>query len=215
MSEKVVDYFYSMASPWTFLGHEPLVAMARKAGVAIRHKPVDMGAVFEVSGGLPLGKRPVQRRNYRLVELQRWRALRGVPLNLHPKFFPFDANAANRMVLAAQRQGGDANALAGAFMRAVWVEDRNMAEPNELIAAANACGLDGKALLAAADGTEAKADYAAATDEARKRGVFGAPTYIYRDEPFWGQDRLDFLERALAGKTEPVTLAKTEGAVLG
>lgn len=206
MSDKEIDYYYTMGSPWTYLGHGPFIEMARRAGVKINHKPVDLGAVFEISGGLPLPKRAIQRQHYRLYELQRWRAYRDAPLNLQPKFFPVDAGPANRMVLAAQRLGMDADDLAGRLMRAVWAEERNVADRETLGAIAGEAGLDAQRLLQAAEGEETREEYARLTEEAKRREVFGAPTYYYRGEPFWGQDRLDFVERALKGETAPVTL---------
>ncbi len=206
MTEKTVDYFYTLGSPWTYLGHAPFIAMAHKAGVRVVHKPCDIGAVFAVSGGLPLPKRSIQRQHYRLYELQRWRAHRGVPLNLQPKFFPVDGTPAGRMVVAAQMQGLDTDRLAGAFLKAVWAEDRNIADQATMKTIADECGMDGAALLQAAQSAEAGAAFEANTEEAKRREVFGAPFFIYRDEPFWGQDRLDFLERAMTGAVEPVTL---------
>jgi 2-hydroxychromene-2-carboxylate isomerase len=201
-----VEYFYTLVSPWTYLGHERLAAICAAAGITIVHKPVDLGAVFQVSGGLPLNRRAVQRQNYRWYELQRWRAYRGRPLNLRPKFFPADANTANRMVIAAQAAGGDATRLAGAFLRAVWAEDRNIADPATMKAIAEENDLDGGALLEAATGNPVVTDYERLTEEAKTREVFGAPTYIYRGEPFWGQDRLEFLERAVTGAAPALSL---------
>ena len=206
MTEKTVTYFYTLASPWTYLGHAPFVAMARRHGVRIVHKPCDLGAVFAVSGGLPLGKRPVQRQNYRWYELQRWRDVRGVPLNLKPKFFPVDATLAGRMVVAAQSRDLDADALAGAFLKAVWAKERNIADPETVQAIASECGLDGAAMLAEAGESAAVAGFDANTEEAKRREVFGAPFYVYRDEPFWGQDRLDLLDRAMSGTVGPYSL---------
>ena len=199
-----IDYYYTVASPWTYLGHSLLLAMASYSGAKINHKPVDIRAVFEVSGGLPVPQRPAQRRRYRLFELQRWRAYRNKPLNLKPKYSPVDPNLANRLVLAAQAAGGDAGKLAGALMRALWAEERNVADPATLQAIADENGLDGAALLEAANGEEISREYQRLTEEAKSRQVFGAPTYIYRGEPFWGQDRLEFLERALNGETPPL-----------
>lgn len=206
MTDRTVDYFYTLASPWTYLGHAPFVAMARRHGVRVVHKPCDLGAVFAVSGGLPLPKRPVQRRNYRWYELQRWRDLRGVPLNLQPKFFPVDATLAGKMVAAAQAQGLDADRLAGAFLKAVWAEDRDIADAEVAQAVATESGMDGAALLAAGQGEAAASLFDANTEEAKRREVFGAPFFIYRDEPFWGQDRLDLLERAMSGTVAPYRL---------
>jgi 2-hydroxychromene-2-carboxylate isomerase len=193
---EIIDYYLSPVSPWTYLGHERFAAITRRHGAAIRCKPADFGQVFAVSGGLPLGKRAPQRQAYRLFELERWRKFLGVPLTLHPKFFPAPADLAARLIVAAPEAAQFA--LVGAILRAVWAEDRNIADGPTLSAIAAACGLDGAALLAAAERPEIAARYEALTQEAIERQVFGAPTYICKDEPFWGQDRLDFLDRALA-----------------
>jgi len=206
VSEKTVDYYFTVTSPWTYLGHDLLLTMARRREARGVHKPGNMAAVGQGPGGPPLDKRPVQRQHYRLIELQRWRAYRDRPLNLRPRYFPADATLANRMVLAAQQAGDDAGRLAGALMRAVWVEDRNVADPGTLKAIADAAGMDGARLLEAAGEPATEAEYRRLTEEAQARKVFGAPTYIYRDEPFWGQDRLEFLERALADESEPLRL---------
>lgn len=194
---KLVDYYFSPSSPWTYLGHQRFADIARQRGARVEVKPVDLGVIFPQSGGLPVGKRAPQRQAYRLMELARWKSHLGVPLNVQPKFFPVDSNLAALVIVAAAPSGADAQMrLAGAILRAVWAEELNIAEPATLRAAAAKVGLDGDRLLADAPG--AKARYDALTQEALARGVFGAPTYVYRGELFWGQDRLDFLERALA-----------------
>ena len=206
MPEERLSYYCTMASPWTYLGHEEVLALCRRNGVAVDILPVDLSDVFSVSGGLPLPQRAPQRRAYRLVELQRWRARRGADLNLHPKYFPAPADRANCMVVAAVMGGLDAAALARALMRGVWAEDRNIGDDGDLAAIADAAGFDGAGLLAEAGGAAAQERYNAQTGQAKAAGVFGAPTYVWRGEPFWGQDRLDFLARALAGETGPITL---------
>ena len=105
---------------------------------------------------------------------------------------------ANLMAVAAAQAGLDVGRLSGAFLRAVWAEERNIADEDTLRAIADAQGFDGADLLERARGDDARAGFEANTAEALERNVFGAPTYIYRDENFWGQDRLDFVERALA-----------------
>ena len=146
---------------------------------------------------MPVAKRPPQRQSYRLVELQRWRDHLRVPLNIHPKYFPYDARLATLAIIAA----GDtdkAMKLAGAFLRGCWAEDKNMADEAEVAAVIRGAGLNSNALLEQAKAPEIAARYQAFTDEAIARQVFGAPTYVYKDELFWGQDRLEFLDRALA-----------------
>jgi 2-hydroxychromene-2-carboxylate isomerase len=194
---KTIDYYCSLISPWTYLGGPRLARIAAAAGAAIHCKPINLGNVFPVSGGLPLAKRAPQRQAYRLVELARWRDYLGMPLNLEPTYFPANESLAARMVIAAHRGGNDPGRLADAFLRAVWAEERDIADANVLCVIAGETGMDGDALLAAADSPEVAAEYAANTAEAIAHGVFGVPTYVYRDELFWGQDRLDFLERAL------------------
>lgn len=193
---ETIDYYFTPTSPWTYLGHERFGAIAARHGAAVRCKPADFGKVFQVSGGLPLAQRAKQRQAYRLFELKRWREFLGVPLTLHPKFFPAASEPAARLVLAAPE--AQQFRLAGALLRAVWAEERNIADAATLRAIGNENGLDGERLVAAAEGASVGARYAALTEEAIERQVFGAPTYFVRDEPFWGQDRLDFVERALA-----------------
>lgn len=196
---KIVDYYFTPVSPWAYLGHERFLAIAARAGATVRPRPVDYGRIFPVSGGLPLKQRPAQRQAYRMMELKRWRAFLGMPLNLEPKFFPVDAGPASLMLTAALTHGAEPTLrLAGAMLRAVWAEEKNLADPDTLLALAAGCGLDGAALAQAAKGEAAAAAYAQHTDEAIELKVFGAPTYVLRGELFWGQDRLDFLERALA-----------------
>ncbi len=194
---RIIDYYYALASPWTYLGGPRLDRIAADAGASVNFKPVDLGEVFPVSGGLPLAKRAPQCQAYRLVELARWRDYLGVALNVEPAFFPVNEMLAARMVVAARRAGADAGRLSNAILRAVWAEERNIADAETLAAIAGENGLDGDVLLAEADTEAVAGEYAADTAEAIERGVFGAPSYIYRGELFWGQDRLDFLERAL------------------
>jgi carboxymethylenebutenolidase len=161
-------------------------------------KPVDYGRIFPVSGGLPLSKRAQQRQAYRLVELARWRDHLGVPLTVQPKFFPYDSSLASRLIIAADSRGsGAALRLAGAILKACWAEERNMADEDELATVVREQGLEPRGLMAPAKSDDAQARYDKLTAEAIELQVFGAPTYVYNKELFWGQDRLEFLERAL------------------
>lgn len=194
---KIIDYYFSPVSPWTYLGHARFQEIARRHGASIAPKPVDYGRIFPLSGGLPVAKRPAQRQAYRLVELARWRDYLGVPMNIQPKYFPYDSRLATLAIIAA----GDADKalkLAGTFLRGCWAEERNMADEAEVVAVIRSAGLNSVALLTQAKAPETAARYEAFTDEAIARQVFGAPTYVYKEELFWGQDRLEFLDRALA-----------------
>lgn len=193
-----IDYYYALISPWSFFGHRRITAMAEKHGARLVHKPFRIMDVFEASGGQPLAKRAPARQAWRLVELERFRKRYGIALNLKPKFFPADETQAAHMVLAHAAAGGDPGALVEGIMRAVWCEDRNIADRETLTVIARECGLDGAALLKAGEAPAIEAERVAHTQEAIARGVFGAPTYFLGKEMFFGQDRLDFLEEALA-----------------
>jgi len=196
---KLVDYYFATISPFMYLGHERFTAIAAKHGATIAVKPINLGEVFPVSGGLPLSKRAPQRQAYRLVELKRWSDQLDIPLNCQPRFFPVNGDLAASWILAAQEQGLDAAmALTGAIGRAIWAQERDVASESTLAGIAQELHLDAAVLARRAAAPETLARYKALTQEAIERKVFGAPTYIYRDELFWGQDRLDFLDRALA-----------------
>ena len=200
MPQKVIDYYDSMSSPWTYLGHMRFLDLADRFGLTIRHKPMDLLKVWSVSGGLPLKQRAQQRQAYRHQELRRWRELLDLKCNLEPAFHPVADRRACYLVIAAQRQGLDWRVLTQALLRAVWAEERNIADHPTLEAIANENGMDGKALLAATENEDVKAEYEANTDEAMRLGVFGAPMYVFDGELFWGQDRLQMLEWRLKQK---------------
>ena len=187
-----IDYYFTPTSPWTYLGHERFMQIAKRHGATVAVKPADYGVIFPQSGGLPLGKRAPQRQAYRLAELARWRDFLGVPLNLQPRFFPADPISAACIICAAPPVAK--LAISGDFLRAVWKEERNIADIGVLTEIAARHGVaDAPAAI-----VQGKAIFERNTQEAVTRQVFGAPTYVLRDELFWGQDRLDFLERALA-----------------
>lgn len=196
---KTIDYYFSLNSPWAYLGSRLLEEIAARHGAEVRVKPVNLGEVFPRTGGLPLPKRAPERQAYRLVELQRWRAFRDLPLTQHPAFFPSDETLAAGCVVALGAAGGDALRLAHAVLRGVWVEERNMADEATLAEILRETGAEPEALMAEAREAGTRETYEAYTREAIARGVFGSPSYIYGGELFWGQDRLEFLERALAG----------------
>ena len=189
---KSVDYYLTPTSPWTYLGHARFAGIAARHGATVSVKPVDYGVIFPQSGGLPLGKRAPQRQAYRLTELARWRDFLGVPLNLQPKFFPADPISAACIVCAAPQDRQ--MAIAGDFLRAVWTEERNIADIGVLTEIAARHGIaDAPAAI-----VRGKPIFERNTQEAVDRQVFGAPTFVLGGELFWGQDRLDFLDRTLA-----------------
>jgi 2-hydroxychromene-2-carboxylate isomerase len=197
---KLCEYYLAPHSPYTYLGHARLVAMAKQHNVQIALKPFDLGKVFGVSGGLPLAKRAPQRQAYRLKELQRWSDFLQIPLNLQPTYFPVQSDTAAKLIIAAQLAHGTdaALTLAGAVMRAVWAEERNIADTDTLLAIAGEVGHNGKNLLKSSETASVQAEFDRFTDEAVAANIFGSPWYVVDGEAYWGQDRLDFVERAFA-----------------
>lgn len=197
---KVLEYYFAPPSPYAYLGHTRMVALAKQYNVQVELRPCDVGKIFNVSGGLPLAKRAPQRQAYRTVELQRWSSFLGLPLNLQPKYFPVSGDASSQLIIATQLAHGTevALALTGTIMAAVWADEKNIANPATLTALANQHDLDGAALMKSAVMPSIQAAYEQNTDMAIAANIFGAPWYVVDGEGFWGQDRLDFVERALA-----------------
>ncbi len=194
---KTIDYYLTLVSPWSFLGHDRFVKIASEANANINVIPVNFGRVFSETGGLPLAKRSPQRQSYRLMELARWKKELGISFNTHPAYFPASDQIAALMVTTAVEQGLDAVTLTGLYLKLVWMEEGNIADEATAIEVAKRAGLDGNALFKDSQDPAIEALYNAHTEDAIERGAFGAPTYIIDDELFWGQDRLNFVEKKL------------------
>ena len=197
---RTVDYYFAPQSPWAYLGHQRLADIVQRTGATVRVMPIDLGGkVFPISGGLPLGQRAPQRQAYRLVELQRFSQHLKLPLNLKPQYFPVGGDAAARLIIAADMDQGAtaAMSMAGAILAACWAQERNMADDKVLAELLSEQGLPAQ-LMDASRSQAVQERYEACTQAAIDAGVFGAPSYGVDGELFWGQDRLDFVERALA-----------------
>ncbi len=194
-----VDYYMTLTSPWTYLGSAPFAEIAKRNNVTVNIKPCKFGPIFEQTGGLPLPKRSPQRRAYRMMELRRWREVRDVPLVLEPRYFPCDDSMGTRLVIAAKLKGKDALKLSQELGRAVWEREETLADPDHVASAARRAGLDAAELRAGGPSdAELDALHEQFTSEALTAGVFGAPSFVLPSgEVFWGQDRLELLERAL------------------
>jgi 2-hydroxychromene-2-carboxylate isomerase len=198
-----VSCFYSLSSPWAYFAGPRLRDIVRRHHARLILKPYDFQKVVPVTGGIPIRTRPEARRSYHALELDRWRRFLGMPMVLAPKFYPqvvTDPDWNKRpgwMVIAAQERGLDAPRLSHAILRALWAEERDVADAGVRIAIADENGLPGAELHAAETSPEVQAIYARNSEEAIIAGVFGAPTFVLDGERFWGQDRLEFLDRAL------------------
>ena len=198
-----VDYYFSLISPFAYLGHDLLVEMAAGQGAKVRYLPVNLGAVFSATGGLPLASRHPARQAYRWQELQRWRAARNLPLNLRPAHFPTDPTLADCTAIVLAQSGGKVADFAARTFRACWEYDRDIADEHVIAGILDDLGERKGALIAAARSEEVKSIYAEHARKAADAGVFGSPSYVLNGEVFWGQDRLELLGEALKSGRAP------------
>ncbi len=194
---QTVTYYFSLLSPWALLGHAAFMDVAKRQGATVEYCPVFIGEVFPATGGLPLAQRAPARQKYRFVELQRWREERGIALNLRPKFWPLDIKPADHLVIAIIEAGQYPDAFIRAAFSASWIEERNIADETVLADLLKQVNLDA-GILEASKLEHIALKYRANTEQAISRDVFGSPSYVLNGEVFWGQDRLNFLETALA-----------------
>jgi 2-hydroxychromene-2-carboxylate isomerase len=195
---KTIDYYFTPQSPWTYFGHGRFTTIAQEAHAAVRVLPVDFGKIFPASGGLPLGKRAPQRQAYRLLELARFRDSLKMAMYIQPKFFPVAGDDASRLIIAVDTLDGTPAAmkLCGAIFAAVWEQELDIASASTLAGLLAQCGLNATR-LEQSRWPQFQEKYDANTQAALDANVFGAPSYVVDSEIFWGQDRLDFLQRRL------------------
>jgi 2-hydroxychromene-2-carboxylate isomerase len=193
-----IDYFFTSVSPFAYLGHDALLEISLRHGCKVNFRPFNLGGVWASSGAVPLPQRPAVRQRYRLIELQRFAEYRGIDLNLAPAHFPVDPTLADHCAIAVSESGADPAGFVRTVCEAVWTRDLNIADMGVLADLLAAAGLESSAILAKAD-SDAIAEI---RDENTKAAVafdaIGAPSYVYKGEVFWGQDRLDYLDRMIA-----------------
>ena len=191
-----IDYFMITLSPFCYLAGDELEQIAEKHGATIAYKPVNLLQIFAATGGIVPADRHPARQAYRMQELTRVAKAKGLPINLKPAFFPSNPVPSCYSVINAQNSGGgDVAGLCQSFLRACWAEEKDVAEDIVLRACLTENGFDpdlvNSGLLSGAVVFERN------TEEAIKKGVFGAPTYVVGDQIFWGQDRLSYLDEYL------------------
>ena len=196
-----IDYFYSISSPWAYLGMERLKTLVHRHGV---HLEPHLITIVEENGAIPVRTRPEARRKYFYKEVERWSEFNGLPVILENRPTS-DWVPASYMVIAALLDGKDWFALSRALQSAWWGEAADIGATEVRAGIARTAGFDGDRLLAREADDDVRGRWASDRTLAMEKGVFGVPTYICGDELFWGQDRLDFLERHML--KEGVTLA--------
>lgn len=192
-----VDYYFSLSSPWAYIGHRAFRDVVAANGLKVNHKPVVLVDLFSDTGGLPLIKRHPVRQRYRMVELQRWRDKRGLNFHLQPKYVPLNARLADGVVIAAMEAGFDPDPFLRRAFPAVWEQELNLADPATVAKLADEAGLPGKKLVERSQSEEISAAYEQNRQDAITADVFGSPVYVLDGEVFWGQDRIELLADAL------------------
>ena len=200
----ILEYFMSPGSPWSFMGHQRFIEIVNKFNVNVNMYPVNYGEIFPLSGGVPVSKRPIQRQKIRLQELKRWGDFLKINLNLEPKYFPSKSLLPSLIIIASKRINiNQAFNLANNIMNALWVENLNIDDEETLVNILKKMDLDANEILNYAKSKECEEEMKSGTKFAIEKNVFGAPTYIVNDQIYWGQDRLDFVERHLSSLLKP------------
>jgi len=193
-----IEYFYSLASPFAFLGSEKFQAIAKKHSAEIVEKPCDLvGGIFSKTGGVPVPQRSPQRQKYRLDELKRWSEFLNIKINIRPKFFPpKDPHRPAKYTIAANLLGVKIF-FGHEILKKLWIEEKDISDEKNIQLISEQFKIDFNELSSLANSEKISKIYTNNTEEAIQKNVFGAPTYIFNNELFWGQDRLEFLDRAL------------------
>lgn len=195
---KSIDYYFWINSDWAYLGADRLEAIVRRHHVLINYKPIDLIDVYSRTGGIPLGERSLQRRAYREAELNRWMKRLNISLNVTPRYMCPDAELASRYTIAAEKLGHSVAPLYRGILHAQWCAEQDISQADVILQVAKNIDLPANEIMNYALSDEMGDVYRAYTDDAVEHGVFGSPTYIFQGEVFWGQDRLDFLQEAIA-----------------
>ncbi len=186
----------SHGSPWTFLGHKRINKIALENNYELIIMPVNYGEVFPATGGLPVNKRSIQRQKYRLQELARWSEFLKVKLNTEPKFFPSRSLLPSLAIISAKLlKYENVMDIAYRIMEALWVKELDIDDEKTLKSVISKLTPSAEELIDFSKQDVVSNEIKKNTEKALKSSVFGAPTYIIDDEVFWGQDRLDFVER--------------------
>lgn len=198
-----IDYYMTTLSPFSYLGHQALTAVARKHGVKLNVKPVNLLDVFATSGAVPPAKRPLVRQRYRFLELQRVGDYRGAPINPKPRHWPVDPAPADRTIIALIEAGHDPLDYMEKVFSALWAKEEDVADRAILAAHLRETGFDAEAIIPAAEAPGTAEIRARNTQEAIQAGAVGAPVYVLNGEVFWGQDRIEYLDQALTSGRAP------------
>ncbi|TCG07176.1 2-hydroxychromene-2-carboxylate isomerase [Paraburkholderia steynii] len=197
---KRIEYYYWINSDWAYLGNDRIEEIATRHHAELNYLPVDLPYVYSRTGGVLLSQRSQERQAYRKTELARWCRKLGIHVNPTPKVTCPNGDLASCVVIAAKISGLSLAPLSQAILRAEWVEEQDISSEATLANIINSVGYDSARLLRDAKTPSVTSEYRSNTERAIAAGVFGSPSYVFNGEVFWGQDRLEFLDAALAGQ---------------
>jgi 2-hydroxychromene-2-carboxylate isomerase len=192
-----LDFYFEFASPYGYIASLRIDAIAAAHEREVAWCPIMLGAVMKVTGSGPNMHLPL-KGPYLLHDAPRFARLLGVPFKI-PPVMPANSLAASRAYWWLEAQDRDmAKGFAQAAFHAHWGEGLDISTPEQVAAIGDHLGLPAAELIAATQDPAIKAKLKAETDRSVARGVFGSPFIFVDDEPFWGADRLDQVERWLA-----------------
>lgn len=193
---KSVEFFFDFGSPTTYLAWTQLPRICADAGAELIYRPMLLGGVFQATGNASPIEVPAKGKHV-MLDLQRFAKRYGVPMTFNPHF-PINTLGLMRGAVAVQlRQPERFDDYVKTIFQAMWVDAQNLGDLAVLSKVLAAGGFDPQALLALTGEPEIKDALKATTEEAVKRGAFGAPIMFVGDQMFFGQDRLDFVREAL------------------
>jgi len=185
-----VDFWLSLSSTYTYLAASRIDALAAARGVAVRWRPFTLGPIFAELGWStsPFVLQP-QKGRYMWRDVERACDALGLRFK-RPSVFPRNSVAAMRVALVGcERSWGPA--FARAVLLANFGENRDISAPSVIDEILVELGLDGALVRAESESPAWRPRLRAETDEAKRLGIFGAPTFMVGDEMFWGNDRLE------------------------
>ena len=192
---KVVEFFYDVGSPYSYLAHTQIERIASEGGAVLAWRPMLLGGVFKAIGAQPPTLRHPGRARWQRQDLEMWAKAYGIPFQMNPHF-PVNTLTCMRLCVACDERGLQVPFLKAAF-RAMWAEGKDLSDEAVLSACLEEAGAHPQAMLERARSGHVKSRLRAITEEAVERGVFGAPTVFVGDRMFFGNDRLHFVEKAL------------------
>ena len=198
-----IDYYMYSASPFAYFGHNAIGEVAKKHGAQLNIKPVKLMDLWAVSEALPPAKRPPVRQRYRLIELQRCAEFNGLEVNPKPEFHPFDAVLVDSAIIAIQKNGGDPFGFMNSVFAGVWVQNKNLADEDEIKKRLSDSGFDADQVVQDAKGEDVINILDQNSKDAIDADAIGVPAYVYQGETFWGQDRIEYLDKMISSGRKP------------